>query len=220
MRRPVGIAAIVLFLMSAAARAQGPAPSPQYPYGFDPYKPSDAAWLRMYGSALVAQTPIADLRRLDPYKPSDAALLRSMGGGIPLWWAWGAQAPYYGPVSPISPTAGGSWQGGGGAPYIVVLNNQPAAGVSTSAPTAPAAAPQPTAVATVRRPESNDGIWIAYDGRRWISRGVAVPFNSSVFTPVGQYRGYQVFRRTGTSEDVIYLPTEGNLIAPFRPAAR
>ena len=40
--------------------SQTPAPS-QHPYGLDPYKPSDAFFLRNYGAALVAQTPLLEL---------------------------------------------------------------------------------------------------------------------------------------------------------------
>ena len=63
------------------------------PYGLDPYNPSDAVLLREYGAALVAQTPLLELRTLDPYMPSHAALLRQIGGAIPWNFVWYPAAP-------------------------------------------------------------------------------------------------------------------------------
>lgn len=96
----------VTLLAVAPASAQAPT-SEQHPYGLDPYKPSDAALLRNYGAALVAQTPLLELRQLDPYKPSHAALLRQLGGAIPLWshLSWYPTAARPAPLTP-SPTTG------------------------------------------------------------------------------------------------------------------
>ena len=98
MRIPV-IALAAALLAATPAAAQNLVPE-AHPYGLDPYKPSDAAVLRTYGSTLVAQTPILQLRELDPYKPSHAALLRQLGGGMPLWshLSWYPMAP---PLAPL-----------------------------------------------------------------------------------------------------------------------
>ena len=57
-----------------------------HPFGLDPYKPSDAALLRNYGSTLLAQTPLLELRQLDPYKPSHANGARRRSGARESVW--------------------------------------------------------------------------------------------------------------------------------------
>jgi hypothetical protein len=94
------IAAIVILFASPSAFAQ------QHPYDLDPYKPSDAALLRNYGSVLVGLTPLLELRRLDPYVPSQAALLRQLGGALPLWVGWYPPVPVPAPAAPLTPFAG------------------------------------------------------------------------------------------------------------------
>ena len=78
--------------------------SAQHPYDLDPYKPSDAAWLRNYGATLVGLTPLLELRKLDPYVPSQAALLRQLGGAMPLWVGWYppfSPTPTFAPLTPF-----------------------------------------------------------------------------------------------------------------------
>jgi hypothetical protein len=94
------IAATVILFASPSAFAQ------QHPYDLDPYKPSDAALLRNYGSVLVGLTPLLELRRLDPYIPSQAALLRQLGGALPLWVGWYPPVPVPAPAAPLTPFAG------------------------------------------------------------------------------------------------------------------
>jgi len=99
--RHVLIALVLLALSPAVGLSQNPAPG--RPYGLDPFNPSDAAFLRNYGPALVSQTPLLELRQLDPFNPSDAALLRQIGGAIPLWGlAW---YPWVGGVAPVQPSS-------------------------------------------------------------------------------------------------------------------
>lgn len=69
--------------------------------------------------------------------------------------------------------------------------------------------------ALLRRPENNDGIWIEFRGEKWVTAGKAVPLQSSDFRKIGEYAGYPVFNRT-TGGDLIYLPTRGGLVAPYR----
>jgi hypothetical protein len=69
---------------------------------------------------------------------------------------------------------------------------------------------------TVIRPRRNDGIWIAYDGAKWVSSGAAIPLASSHFTVVGEYAGFPVFAAAdGSRPDVIYVPTREGLVAPY-----
>lgn len=77
--------AIVVVLVGTFGVTEAQSPRP---FGLDPYKPSDAALLRIYSGALMSQARIEDVRQLDPYKPSDAALLREIGRGVPLVPMW------------------------------------------------------------------------------------------------------------------------------------
>ena len=62
--RVTAILMTVALLAAAPAAAQTSIPE-EHPYGLDPYKPSDAAILRTWGSTLVAQTPLLELSRLE-----------------------------------------------------------------------------------------------------------------------------------------------------------
>jgi hypothetical protein len=211
--------AIVVMLV-AAVPASGqtsepeaePAPA-EHPYGLDPYNPSDAALLREYGVTLVAQTPLAELRKLDPYKPSHAALLRQLGGGIPLWgWAWYAPGPA--PLTPFSPVA---LTPSPAAPTGDLFERRSRArDVESSPPPDAVGPPLSTSIATLRKPVSNDGVWILYQQQTWISAGPPVPYDEADFQRVGEYGTFPVFKRTGASGEVIYVPTRRGLMAPYR----
>jgi hypothetical protein len=71
-------------------------------------------------------------------------------------------------------------------------------------------------VVTLLRPESNDGVWLRYNGAKYVSAGSAVPLRASEFQLIGEYAGFPVFARQGVKEDVIYIPTRAGLIAPYR----
>jgi hypothetical protein len=74
----------------------------------------------------------------------------------------------------------------------------------------------PATYVTLRRPESNDGIWLAFMGRRWVSAGPAVPLRADAFMRVGDHAGFPVFARQGLNEEIIYLPTLTGFVAPYR----
>jgi hypothetical protein len=71
-------------------------------------------------------------------------------------------------------------------------------------------------VVSMRRPESNDGVWIMFGGEKWISAGTAVPLVATDFVRVGQYSGFPVFARRDFAQEMIYLPSRAGLIAPYR----
>src|SRR5215208_6470547 len=75
---------------------------------------------------------------------------------------------------------------------------------------------QQAAIATIRRAESNDGVWLQFMGARWVSAGSAVLLRASEFVRVGEYAGFPVFARQGLNEDVIYLPTLAGFVAPYK----
>lgn len=81
---------------------------------------------------------------------------------------------------------------------------------------APASRQTPIPVVSMRRPESNDGVWIMFGGEKWISAGTAVPLVAAEFVRVGEYAGFPVFARRDFTQEVIYLPSRAGLIAPYR----
>jgi hypothetical protein len=76
---------------------------------------------------------------------------------------------------------------------------------------------EPVAWEVVRRPVSNDGIWLTYNGSQWLSAGRAVVHAPAGFAQIGQYAGRPVYQRMGGPQDEIYVPTVvGGMLAPFR----
>jgi hypothetical protein len=208
--RPAAACFLAILLACASASGQGLAPS-QNPYALDPYRPSDADLLRRYGSVLLAQTPLAEIRKLDPFNPSDAALLRELGGGIPLWGLW--YPPFPGPL--VFPSAASAT---GERPQINIFIGQlPPEAVTSGAAPSPSL---PKEIITAIRPDSNDGVWIEYGNARWISSGQAVAFDDTAFMQIGEYNGFPVFQRRDGSGEVIYLPTRKDRVAPYRLKGR
>jgi len=207
-------------VLAAAASAQTTTGSDRL-YGLDPYKPSDAAWLRNYGAVLAGQTPVSVLALLDPYTPSHAALVRQLGGGMPLWspyWFW--FGPVIGPLMPPFPPAALPRPCPCTARSLFDDADKTMALAPPASPaTAPAAATVPpgaTSATTLERPRSNDGISIQFSDRVWIAAGRAVPRATLNVVQIGEYAGAPVFRRPNADEDVIYVQTRGDLVAPFR----
>jgi hypothetical protein len=95
--------------------------------------------------------------------------------------------------------------------------SRPSTAENLGAPARPRSSDAPTMLNSevLRRAENNDGIWIQFRGEKWVTAGKAVPLRSSEFRAVGQYAGFPVFARNG-SDEVIYLPTRGGLVAPYR----
>lgn len=186
-----------LALWPAGAFAQGS----DHPLGLDPYKPSHAAILRSHGAVLASQASPEELAALDPYKPSHAALLR-MGGALPAC-AFGWIAPY-GPC----------------ARAVIAYRRAESVEqvhVPRSAETAKTDRVEgPTAVASVRRPESNDGIWIAFGDARWVLAGRAEEYVPAAFETIGEVRGRPIYRRRGAGDGRIYVHTSPGQVAPFR----
>ena len=199
------------FVMSFAVLAAGSVSAQQqgdaHPYQLDPYKPSEAALLRSYGATLVSQTPLSELKQLDPYKPSHAALLR-LGGALPLWFVW-SEWPLATPFPVEHP-----FQSRPTPRRERRHADRPDSRVDEPVTTAPAA---PTSIATLRRPESNDGIWIEFDGRRWVADGRAVPYVEGRFTRAGDRNGHAVYRDAAGSGERIFIASGEGLLAPFRP---
>lgn len=204
-RLAVAFVTSTALLAAVPVRAQDGAD--HHPYQLDPYKPSDAALLRSYGTTLVSQTPLSELRHLDPYKPSHAALLR-LGGALPLWFVW-SEWPLATPFPVEHPFDGRRM------PRRERRHaDRPEGRVDEPLTAMPQV---PTSIATLRQPESNDGVWIEFDGRRWLADGRAVPFVDGRFARIGDRSGHPVYRDSAAATDRIFIPTADGLLAPFRP---
>ena len=88
-------------------------------------------------------------------------------------------------------------------------------GANGGQPTQPTRPPVSPMV-SVTRADGNQGVWIHYQGMKWVSAGAAVPLRSTEFRAIGQYEGFPVFVRQN-DEKTIYLPTRGGLVAPYKP---
>ena len=60
---------------------------------------------------------------------------------------------------------------------------------------------------TIPRPiaTGSGGVWLDFNGARWYSAGSAVPYVADRFTPVGEYRGFMVYRANGGNRDRIWV---------------
>jgi hypothetical protein len=156
---------------------------------------------------------------LQPYeRPRRGELAGTTGSGAPAF-------PVYPVPASVTPTAAATPPTGLPAPIgaVSAFTQDPAAvavpaRVDTAAPGTPAPETgDARAVASLLRPESNDGVWIQFEDRRWVSAGAAVPLAEVDFVRVGDYKGFPVFRRRFSSDEAIYLPTRAGLAAPYRP---
>jgi len=120
-----------------------------------------------------------------------------------------------GAISVYTPETGGTI--GVGAPAVVVRTSS-APLTDVVGTTGYLAAPRRSTVPVVsmRRPESNDGVWIMFGGEKWVSAGAAVSLDGADVLQVGEYAGFPVFARRDFTQEVIYLPSRAGLMAPYR----
>lgn len=73
---------------------------------------------------------------------------------------------------------------------------------------------------TVMTPVQNgvpNGVWLAYNGGRWYSDGPSASFSADRFEPVGEYRGFPVYRdKISGSADIWVSVVKGGPLAPYR----
>lgn len=92
----------------------------------------------------------------------------------------------------------------------------PPTAVPGAAPTA-GTVPPPGPLVSARKPEGLDGIYIAFQDRRWFVSGHAEELDTAQFTRIGEYEGFPVYRKAG-DESTIYVAvakTARELIAPY-----
>jgi hypothetical protein len=74
----------------------------------------------------------------------------------------------------------------------------------------------PMHIESIPAPSANSGIWVAYDGSRWYSRGPAVSFAADRFTRIGEHRGFPVYRENHGRQDEIWIAVvKGGPVAPY-----
>ena len=131
----------------------------------------------------------------------------------------GSRAPSF-PVQVASPTAAART-----TPVTPAPAPPPASSLGTSAQipgavgTAGYVDSRPRYVAPIvslRRPQSNDGVWVEFGGEKWVSAGAAIPFDPAKLFRVGDHAGFPVYARRDLKEEVIYLPTLPGVVAPYR----
>lgn len=107
-----------------------------------------------------------------------------------------------GAIGAYAPTSGATGSGS--------IQPPAATGTTYAPPT------RPTEIATAIRPQNNDGVWIQYQGQKWLSGGEAVPFQGSDFERIGSYAGFPVYVKRGAGRNTIYVPSREGLVAPYR----
>ena len=78
------------------------------------------------------------------------------------------------------------------------------------------ARPTSTHIESIPSPNENNGIWLQFNGARWYSAGGPVPFSAARFTPIGDYRGFPVYRDSTGDPDHIWVPiVRDGPLAPY-----
>lgn len=73
-------------------------------------------------------------------------------------------------------------------------------------------------LASAKRPEGLNGVFVEYNSQRYFSDGPARDFDPKSFTRIGEYRGFPVYRRGGETNTIYIPPLAGPpaIVAPYR----
>jgi hypothetical protein len=162
--------------------------------------------------------------RMQPYeRRREGELAGTTGNVAPSFPVATASEGYREPGPGNVPEAAGPPTFIGSAP-VSTAPSAPRGGPAgmAGAPDTSAAEPVGTTgpLASARRPQGLNGIFIEYDGSRWFSSGSAVEFDPGRFTPVGEYRGFTVYAARGDRSGTIYLPVAEGASALLAPYSR
>ena len=78
--------------------------------------------------------------------------------------------------------------------------------------------PRRTIVESIPRPAASRGVWLEFNGARWYSVGRSASFSPDRFEPVGEYRGFPVYRDKATAKNEIWVSVVKD--GPLAPYAR
>lgn len=94
-----------------------------------------------------------------------------------------------------------------------------AVGTSGASANVPKRPPEPTHMATLEYPASNDGVWIEFQGSRWRAAGKAEEFSADRFVRYGEYKSFPVYverNRTEAGAPIrIFLPVVRGHVTPY-----
>jgi hypothetical protein len=79
--------------------------------------------------------------------------------------------------------------------------------------------PQHTRIEVIPQPAalSLNGVWLEFNGARWYAEGAAAPFSPDRFEPIGDYRGFAVYRaRQGDANAIWVAVVNGGPVAPYK----
>jgi hypothetical protein len=73
-----------------------------------------------------------------------------------------------------------------------------------------------TLIESVPRPSGANGVWLEFNGARWYADGPAASFSPDRFEPVGEYRGFPVYREKTAAKDAIWISVvKDGPLAPY-----
>ena len=76
--------------------------------------------------------------------------------------------------------------------------------------------PRRTVVETIPRPAASNGIWLQFNGARWYSHGPTASFSPERFEPIGEYRGFPVYRDKANAKNEIWVTVvKDGTLAPY-----
>jgi hypothetical protein len=76
--------------------------------------------------------------------------------------------------------------------------------------------PRRTLVESIPRPSANTGVWLEFNGARWYADGPATTFSPDRFEPVGEYRGFPVYRdKRGNKDEIWVSVVKDGPVAPY-----
>ena len=104
------------------------------------------------------------------------------------------------------------------APGSIGTSGGPATNATSSVGTAGAdrGLGRRTLVESIPRPSGANGVWLEFNGARWYADGPATSFSSDRFEPVGEYRGFPVYRDKTAGKDAIWISVvKDGPLAPY-----
>ncbi len=76
--------------------------------------------------------------------------------------------------------------------------------------------PRRTIVETIPRPTATRGVWLEFNGARWYSHGPTATYSPDRFEPIGEHRGFPVYRDKTSSKNEIWVSmVEDGPLAPY-----
>jgi len=73
-----------------------------------------------------------------------------------------------------------------------------------------------SAIESITRPSALNGVWLEFGGARWYADGPAATFSPDRFEPVGEYRGFAVYRDRLSSKNEIWVSVvKDGPLAPY-----